>query len=415
MSGLNGNEQTAAIERGFDGISCVGSLLLFLLILFVMGTMLGGSKTSASDNSLSTVSALSQASRPAATQEHTQAASTARATNTPLPSSTPTAALPPTATSTATFPPTATSTATIPPTVTITFTATAVDTATTTATATATNTPTATATATATATPKPLPTPQDNYSQTLKVPILMYHYISVPPEDADVYRVDLSVEPEMFRQQMTFLANNGYQSIDLYDLSLAITGKKELPPKPVVITMDDGYRDNYENAFPILQEFGFEATFFVVTEFVDQNREGYMNWTMLEEMAAAGMRIESHSKTHVELHGQDRDFLIYQLLGSQETIAAHIGYVPRYFSYPSGRYDEATIAVLKELDLWGAVITAGGVCHGFNDRYEWTRVRIRHTTPLSQFAEMVDSGNAVGGKPVGSQQCEEAYFDAGSR
>jgi peptidoglycan/xylan/chitin deacetylase (PgdA/CDA1 family) len=235
----------------------------------------------------------------------------------------------------------------------------------------------------------------------------MYHYISVPPEDADVYRTDLSVEPEAFRQQMAFLAQNGYDTVDLYDLSLAITGKKELPPKPVIITMDDGYRDNYENAFPILREFGFEATFFVVTEFVDQNREGYMNWAMLEEMAVAGMRVESHSKTHADLRGRDRDFLIYQLLGSQQTLAAHLGYTPRYFSYPSGRYDEATIDVLKDLDFWGAVVTAGGVCHGFDGRYEWLRVRMRHTTSLSQFAEMVHPGDAVGGKSVGNRQCEE--------
>jgi peptidoglycan/xylan/chitin deacetylase (PgdA/CDA1 family) len=250
--------------------------------------------------------------------------------------------------------------------------------------------------------PPPLPTPQDNVSRTLKVPILMYHYVSSPPEDADVYRVDLSVEPAVFREQMTYLAANGYSTIDFYDLSLAITGKLELPPRPVIITLDDGYVDNYHQAFPILREFGFKATFFIVTEFIDNGYAGYMNWAMIEEMAAAGMRIESHSKTHPDLRGQEHDYLVWQILGSQETLAAHVGYTPRYFSYPSGQYDEATIAVLQALDFWGAVTTHSGKEHGFNDRYEWTRLRVRYTTVLPEFVDLIDPGSAVGGRLPGT-------------
>ncbi|MCA9875826.1 MAG: polysaccharide deacetylase family protein, partial [Anaerolineales bacterium] len=186
--------------------------------------------------------------------------------------------------------------------------------------------------------PEPLPTPHGVYSWTLQVPVLMYHYVSTPPADADIYRTDLSTEPEMFRQQMAFLAENGYTTIDLYDLSLAIVNKLTLPDKPIILTFDDGYLDNYENAFPILQEFGFTGTFFIITDFVDQQLPGYVTWEMLQEMAAAGMRIESHSKNHPDLTGKDRDFLIWQMLGSQETLAAHLGYTPRYFCYPSGRY-----------------------------------------------------------------------------
>lgn len=248
--------------------------------------------------------------------------------------------------------------------------------------------------------PTPLPTPQGAYSWTLKVPILMYHYVSNPPADSDKYRTDLSVSPEAFRDQLAYLAENGYETVDLYDLSLAITAKRELPAKPVVITLDDGYVDNYENAFPLLQEFGMSATFFVVTQFIDEGRAGYMTWDMVKEMAAAGMRIEPHSKTHPDLSGQERDYVIYEILGSQETIAAHIGYAPRYFCYPGGRYDEQTIQVLRELDFWGAVTTAGGVWHGFDGRYEWSRVRMRYTTTLPEFAAYVDVGDTVAGKPL---------------
>jgi peptidoglycan/xylan/chitin deacetylase (PgdA/CDA1 family) len=217
----------------------------------------------------------------------------------------------------------------------------------------------------------------------------MYHYISTPPEDADEYRVDLSVTPQNFRAQMQYLVDNGYTAVDLYKLSLAITDKERLPERPVIITFDDGYTDHYTNAFPVLQEFGLVGTFFVITDFADNGVPGYMNWDMIEEMAAAGMRIESHSRTHADLRERGRDFLVWQMLGSQQTLAAHIGYMPRYFGYPGGRYDEETIAALKDLDFWGAVTTAFGKAHDFDDRYEWARVRMRYTTTLPLFADFV--------------------------
>lgn len=230
----------------------------------------------------------------------------------------------------------------------------------------------------------------------------MYHYVSIPPEDADKYRVDLSVSPDAFREQMAYLAENGFETVDLYDLSLAIADKRELPEKPVILTFDDGYRDNYENAFPVLQEFGFQGTFFVVTQPIDDGNPHYLTWEMVKEMADAGMRIEPHSKTHADLSGREKDFIIYEVLGAQETIAAHTGQTPRYFCYPGGRYDEKTIEVLAELDFWGAVTTEGGKWHGYDERYVWQRVRMRNSTPLAEFASYVDPGEAVSGKTVES-------------
>jgi peptidoglycan/xylan/chitin deacetylase (PgdA/CDA1 family) len=137
-----------------------------------------------------------------------------------------------------------------------------------------------------------------------------------------------------------------------------------------------------------------------VTDFIDEERAGYLDWGMVEEMAAAGMRIEPHSKSHPELSGRERDFVIYQALGSQETIAAHIGYTPRYFAYPGGRYDEQSKTILAELGYWGAVTTAGGDWHSFDERFEWSRVRMRNTTDLANFAAVVDPAGTVSGKPA---------------
>ena len=254
---------------------------------------------------------------------------------------------------------------------------------------------------TPTGTPLPLPTPQGIISYTLKVPILMYHYISSPPGDADRYRVDLSVEPAVFRQQMQYLADNGFTPIDFYALSRAIAGQEELPLKPVIITIDDGYLDAYTEAFPILREFGFTATVFVITEFIDHNYPQYVSWDMVIEMADAGIRIEPHTKTHIDLRERDRATLIYQLLGSLQSVEARIGYRPRFFAYPAGRYDEAVIDIVRELDFWGAVTTQGGKWHGFNNRYEWERLRVRYNTPLAEFIDLVTPGDARYGKAPG--------------
>lgn len=248
---------------------------------------------------------------------------------------------------------------------------------------------------------EPLPTPMGIYSWTLKVPILMYHYVSEPPPDSDIYRTDLSVTPEMFRRQMAFLSENGYTPVDLYTLSLAIVNQATLPEKPVILTFDDGYLDMYDHVFPVLQEYGFTGTFFIISDYIDQEREGYMTWDMVTEMARAGHRIESHSKTHPDLSQKSRDGLIYEILGAQETIAAHTGARPRYFCYPGGTYNGETIAVLKELDYWGAVTTQNGTWHGFDDRFEWRRVRIRNTTTIEEYGYLLDLEGTLHGKPPG--------------
>ena len=236
-----------------------------------------------------------------------------------------------------------------------------------------------------------LPTPIGIYSETVRVPILMYHYVSEPPEDADKYRVDLSVSPENFYAQMQYLAEQGYTPINLDDLSLAVTARQALPDKPVILTFDDGYVDHYEYVFPILESFGFKGTFFIITGFVDDGNPSYMSWPMIHELAAAGHRMESHTRTHPDLSEATYEQAVEEILGSQQILEAHTGVRPRYLCYPGGRYDEETIAILEALDYWGAVTTGGGTWHGFDNRYEWLRVRIRYTTTLPIFADFLES------------------------
>lgn len=225
-------------------------------------------------------------------------------------------------------------------------------------------------------------------SQTIKVPILMYHYVSTPPEDADKYRVNLSVEPDTFRAQLQWLKDRDYETVDLYDIIEVLANSEEPPEKWVVLTFDDGYIDNYEVAYPIMQEFGYTGTFFIPTEFIDFGYEGYMTWDMIKEMAADGNRFESHTKNHPDLSLLKRNDHVWQILGSQETLAYHLGYKPRFLSYPSGRYSDLTLEMVETLSLWGAVTTQGGTWRGFHDRYEWKRTRVSYGTTLGDFEKV---------------------------
>lgn len=251
-------------------------------------------------------------------------------------------------------------------------------------------TPVATDTPAPTVTPTLEPTP-DGIPRTVRVPIVMYHYLSTPPPDADVYRTDLSVPPELFAAHLDRLRAEGYTTISLYDLLLHLTRGAPLPDKPVVITFDDGYRDNYINAFPLLQERAMRATFFVVTDFVDEQRPEYLSWDMAREMLAAGMSIESHSRNHASLKGQDDDYLVWQALGSLETLQHELGVRPRFISYPAGDYDQRTIDIVASAHYWGGVTTEQGTEQSSNAPFEWERVRVRNTTTPDDLIRYIEA------------------------
>ena len=224
--------------------------------------------------------------------------------------------------------------------------------------------------------PPPQPTP-DGIRREVKVPILMYHHIAVPPPDADAIRRDLSVPPANFEAHLRYLAEEGYQSISLRDLLFHLAIGQPLPPKPIILTFDDGYVDNYANAFPLLKKYGFTATFFIITDFVDWGYEEYMTWDQLREMAQAGMEIEAHSRDHPDLRGKPLDYLVWQILGPKEAIEAHTGHTVRFFNYPSGRYDEEVVKVLRSAHYWGAVVISQGADHSSEQPFKLRRIRVR--------------------------------------
>lgn len=219
-------------------------------------------------------------------------------------------------------------------------------------------------------------TPYDGTLRRVRVPILMYHYVSDLPEDADDMRRGLTITPDQFREQMVYLRAAGYTTISLYQLRDALTRGTPLPSQPIILTFDDGYLDHYLYVFPTLKRFGYTGTFFIITGLADAAHPGHLSWTQIREMAAAGMSMESHTKNHPDLRNRSYEFLVYELLGSLESLQAHTGVPAHMLAYPVGRYDDAVLAVARQMPIWAAVTTQPGAVHTTDRLLELARVRV---------------------------------------
>ena len=135
----------------------------------------------------------------------------------------------------------------------------------------------------------------------IKLPVIMFHHINDITEipSTDTIGIGLRVNPVVFEQQLLYLQATGYQTINMDDFYNYSKGYKKLPPKPVLLTFDDGYKDSFTKAFPILQKYKMKGDFAIITKVVGQN--DYMNWDDIKALQAAGNSISSHTLWHCSL------------------------------------------------------------------------------------------------------------------
>ena len=162
------------------------------------------------------------------------------------------------------------------------------------------------------------------------VPILNYHKV-------DTLEHPLSLSPQEFEEQMEYLYKNGYHTITPDQLMAYLKNDKQLPEKPIMITFDDGYQDNYLNAYPIMKKYGFTATIFVVSNLVGHDVR-FMNWDQVREMQQSGFVFGSHTVNHESLTSLTKEQVINELSESRLEIARQLGKPPKYFAYPTGTY-----------------------------------------------------------------------------
>jgi peptidoglycan/xylan/chitin deacetylase (PgdA/CDA1 family) len=220
---------------------------------------------------------------------------------------------------------------------------------------------------------------------TLNVPILMYHYIRVNPNPWDRLGFGLSVTPADFESQVSWLAINGYHAIDLVDLERYLAGVQGLPSRPVILTFDDGYRDFYTTAYPILKAHSFTAVAYVVSGFV--GAPGYMTATQLVQLDAVGIEIGAHTVTHPDLTLLGAAGSQHEVRDSKTMLEGLLKHPVVDFCYPSGKLNAAVVEEVQAAGFQSATTTATGTLHGSGDRFAWTRVRVQGGESLAAFVQ----------------------------
>ncbi|MBO6291389.1 MAG: polysaccharide deacetylase family protein [Selenomonas sp.] len=203
------------------------------------------------------------------------------------------------------------------------------------------------------------------------VPVLNYHQINDRDENS------LTIRTDQFEAEMKYLADNGYHTITPAELLAAWDGEGALPEKPVIITFDDGYADNYKNAYPILQKYGLKGTIFVVSDFLG-TYPNYLTWPMAEEMHKSGLiDIESHTLSHAQLDQLGtREELDKQLRDSKQAIDWHLKKDVRFIAYPCGAFNEEIEASTLAAGYNGAFTVHYGLAEPSENRLQLDRVPV---------------------------------------
>jgi len=194
---------------------------------------------------------------------------------------------------------------------------------------TATVTPTPTITPTYTVTPTSTTTRVYQGPDAITVPILLYHRIGVSPIDSQYY-----VPPDKFEDQMKLLHDWEYTVIPIELLVKAIKEGASLPPRPAIITFDDGDISVYETAFPIMQKYGLTGVAYIVGNYMDS--DGYMSAEQIKELAAAGWEVGSHSMNHQDLRKIEPALQRFEVVESRKVIEEATGITVDSFAYPFG-------------------------------------------------------------------------------
>ena len=211
-------------------------------------------------------------------------------------------------------------------------------------------------------------------------PILMYHRIGHRPGDGN------TVSPERFELQLQYLEDHGFTSLGLTEWHHLVHSGQTVPSKAVILTFDDGYRDNWELAAPLLARYGAKATVFMVAEgigrknsweSVDSRRDAeLMNGEDLRDWIRQGFEVGSHGMSHARVTELSEEKLRYELVESKKTLEDIVGVEVPFFCYPHGNFDEVAKSAIQEAGYLGAVAIVEGTRWDQIDWYALPRLRV---------------------------------------
>lgn len=212
--------------------------------------------------------------------------------------------------------------------------------------------------------------------------ILMYHSVS---SGVDYFA---NVEPKDFGRQMKHLADTNRPIVSLAELIRRLKTGEPLGGA-IAITFDDGYRDNYETAFPILRRYGFPATIFVTTDLIgktDKRNLPRLTGEQMKEMQASGLiDIEPHTRSHPHLSRLAEPEARAEILGSKEAIEQMLGKQCLYFAYPYGDSSDAVKSFVASIGFDAAAGVKEGTVTKESDLVDLPRVSIDASTTHAQF------------------------------
>ncbi len=255
--------------------------------------------------------------------------------------------------------------------------------------------PTATLTPTATQIPIDTPTPTPRITPTsvwvyqpagrIICPILLYHHISDPPTPGSGGS-RYYVSPADFETQMQALSDWGYETIPISLLIDAITNGAELPPRPIVISFDDGDISVFTNAFPIMQRYGFKGVNYLIANRL--NADGSLGASEVMVMHDAGWEVGSHSMTHVDLL-QFLDRLSVEGYDSKIKLQKELGIPVETFAYPFGSADTPIMEHIYAYGYSAAVGLGTQYEHSPATLFYLSRIEIRNGTDITTLASML--------------------------
>jgi peptidoglycan/xylan/chitin deacetylase (PgdA/CDA1 family) len=236
-----------------------------------------------------------------------------------------------------------------------------------------------------------------------RVPILMYHSLSADREVGVAPYYKTNTDPLIFRQQMHFLASQGYKTANLSQVVRWLRGGRPPEKNTVVITFDDGFRDFLLHGFPALLAHGFTATMFLATAFVGSQARSFdgkqcLSWPEVRELAQAGISFGSHTVNHPELANLSEQDIRRELRDSRAEIEQQLGQPATSFACPyafpqANRLFAATLRdLLMQTGYSCCVTTELGRVKAFDDPYRMKRLPANSCDDPGLFRAKLEGG-----------------------